>query len=314
MTRIILRFGAIVIALGCSFAAHPALAQRVFVAAQGSDANPCSFARPCRTFQHAHDAVAAGGEINVLDPAGYGAVTITKAISIQGHGFSGISVTTGNTGVTINATSADNVNLNGLLIEGSGAGGNGIVFNSGKSLVVENCVARNMVGNGIAFVSTATALQTLSVSGSYFTDNDAAGIAVQTLSSGGVRAIIERTTFFGNGPAGVYANGAYGTGSLDVAVTDSVASNSTDGSGFRVESAAAHSVSNLVLLRTTAAGNSSGIVASGTNATLRLAQSAVVGNVVGYSINAGAAILSYGDNYIDGNGNNNGTLGSASKQ
>src|SRR5262245_2868298 len=66
---------------------------RVFVAAQGSDGNPCTFALPCRTFQHAHDTVAAGGEIDVLDPAGYGALTIRKAISIQGHGFAGISVT-----------------------------------------------------------------------------------------------------------------------------------------------------------------------------------------------------------------------------
>ena len=52
---------------------NPAQAQsRVFVAAQGSDANPCTFAQPCRTFQHAHDVVAAYGEIDALDPAGYG--------------------------------------------------------------------------------------------------------------------------------------------------------------------------------------------------------------------------------------------------
>ena len=71
------------LALGpCATAAH-AQPVRVFVAAQGSDSNPCSFAAPCRTFQHAHDVVAAGGEINVLDPAGYGAVTISKATPKQ---------------------------------------------------------------------------------------------------------------------------------------------------------------------------------------------------------------------------------------
>src|SRR5262245_45519587 len=93
----------IAIAFLCSFQAAPAQAQptRVFVAAQGSDANPCTFALPCRTFQHAHDVVAANGEIDVLDPAGYGAVTISKSISIQGHGFSGISAPSGNA-VTIN--------------------------------------------------------------------------------------------------------------------------------------------------------------------------------------------------------------------
>ena len=69
--------------LTLSLGAGAAQAQtRVFVAAQGSDSNPCTFAAPCRTFQHAHDMVAAGGEIDVLDPAGYGAVIITKSISI----------------------------------------------------------------------------------------------------------------------------------------------------------------------------------------------------------------------------------------
>ena len=61
-----------------SLYATSALAQsRVFVAAQGSDSNPCTFAAPCRTFQHAHDVLAANGEIDVLDPAGYGALTIS---------------------------------------------------------------------------------------------------------------------------------------------------------------------------------------------------------------------------------------------
>src|SRR5215510_642454 len=98
---------------------EPAQAQptRVFVAAQGSDSNPCTFALPCRTFQHAHDVVAAKGEIDVLDPAGYGALSITKAISIQGHGFAGLAVTSGN-GISISAGANDKINLRGLLIDG----------------------------------------------------------------------------------------------------------------------------------------------------------------------------------------------------
>jgi hypothetical protein len=110
----------VLLAFACMLSAMPAQAQsRVFVSAHGSDSNPCTFLAPCRTFQHAHDTAAANGEIDVLDPAGYGAVTITKAISIQGHGFSGISVASGNTGITVNAGPADDVNLNGLLIDGS---------------------------------------------------------------------------------------------------------------------------------------------------------------------------------------------------
>src|SRR5438270_9059528 len=93
---------------------------RVFVAAQGTDSANCTFAAPCRSFQKAHDTVAAGGEIDVLDPVGYGEVTITKAISIQAHGFSGISAPSGGTGITINAGVNDAVSLHGLIIEGAG--------------------------------------------------------------------------------------------------------------------------------------------------------------------------------------------------
>src|SRR5262245_53726971 len=107
-----------------------ALPARVFVGAQGSDANPCTFVLPCRTFQHAHDSVAPGGEIDVLDTAGYGALTISKAISIQGHGFSGISTSSGNA-ITINAGASDKVSLRGLLLDGLAGGSNGISFVAG---------------------------------------------------------------------------------------------------------------------------------------------------------------------------------------
>src|SRR5262245_59765219 len=121
--------------LALGLAANPARAQpaRVFVSAQGSDGNPCTFAAPCRTFQHAHDVVAANGEIDVLDPAGYGALTIDRAISIQGHGFAGIAVTSGNA-ITIGAGGADRINLRGLLLDGIGTGADGILLNSRRVL------------------------------------------------------------------------------------------------------------------------------------------------------------------------------------
>src|SRR5262245_8230402 len=93
----------IALAFLCAFPVAPAKAQplRVFVAAQGLDSNPCTFASPCRTFQHAHDVVAPKGEIDVLDPAGYGSIIVQKAISIQGHGFAGISLGNGAVGISI---------------------------------------------------------------------------------------------------------------------------------------------------------------------------------------------------------------------
>jgi hypothetical protein len=305
------RIAAALVALA-ALHATPALAQRVFVAAQGSDANPCSFALPCRTFQHAHDVVAAGGEIDVLDPAGYGAVTITKSISIQGHGFSGVSVASSGIGITINGGASDAVNLNGLLIEGGGVGLEGIRFNSGKSLVVENCLVRNMVQHGINFGSNAATQQTLSVSDSYFTELGGNGIQISVSSTGAVKAVIDRSAFY-KSVIGLIANGVPGTGALDVSVTDSVASNHVS-AGFAVISTPGHSLTNLMMTRITAAGNGVGIESSGATALLRISQSTVSGNTSGFQIVSSGNMWSYGDNYIDDNGANVGALTIKSKQ
>src|SRR5262252_7844398 len=153
--------------------AQAAAPTRVFVAAQGSDSNPCTFALPCRTFQKAHDTVAAGGEIDVLDPAGYGALTIIKAISIQGHGFSGITATSGAVAITINAGISDKINLSGLLIEGAGTGLEGIQFNSGRALNVQDSIIRNFVSAGIDYfpqVNNLTSVSHLNVSRTLVSD------------------------------------------------------------------------------------------------------------------------------------------------
>jgi hypothetical protein len=285
---------------------------RVFVAAQGSDANPCTFALPCRTFQHAHDTVAAEGEIDVLDPAGYGALIITKSISIQGHGFSGISATSGQTGITINAGAADVVSLNGLLIEGNGSGLFGILFNFGKSLVVENCVIRNLTSGGIGFGNTTTALQTLSVSNSYIANTGGGGLQLTTTNTGTVDAAIDRSAFYGNN-FGVFVGG-FGPGAINATITDSVAANNRDGAGIGFNVDAPSGAANLTLTRVTASGNLVGVRAQGASATVRLAQSTLSGNGNGFSAISSGTILSYGDNYIDNNGGNTGSLGSATKQ
>src|SRR4051812_23562434 len=155
--------------------AHAQLA-RTFVSSLGSDGNDCSRLTPCRNFQRAHDQTLASGEITVLDPGGYGAVTITKGISIinDGVGEAGALVSGGLNGVTINAGANDAVTLRGLTIKGIGfGGGNGIVFNSGKALPVENCTLRNLtgglpIGQGIVFQPTMSA--TLVVTNTAITD------------------------------------------------------------------------------------------------------------------------------------------------
>ena len=108
--------------LAVSLAVTPCFAQaaRTFVSSNGSDGNDCSRQAPCRSFATAITKTAAGGEINTLDPGGYGAVTITKAISIvnDGAGLAGV-LATGDKAIEIKAQAADDVLLKGLTIEGA---------------------------------------------------------------------------------------------------------------------------------------------------------------------------------------------------
>jgi hypothetical protein len=126
--------------------------QRTFVSVSGSDGNPCSRAAPCRTFAQAISQTNSGGELIVLDSAGYGPVTISKSISVIAPPgvYAGISVFSGD-GITINAGASDTVILRGLTVNDQGGGfENGIVFNSGGTLQVEGCVANGFTsGSGI---------------------------------------------------------------------------------------------------------------------------------------------------------------------
>jgi hypothetical protein len=222
-------------------------------------------------------------------------------------------VSSGGTGITINAPSTATVHLNGLLIEGGHVGAQGIMFNSGASLTVENCIVRNLTSDGLDYFSSATTLQTLAISNSYFNDNTFNGIVIALQGSGVLNASVDRTGFYNNGDVALDVDGAAGTGSLSVAVTDSVATN--NGSGFFVGSTTGHSTSNLSLTHSVSEGNGSGVEAQGANATLWLAQSTVTGNSIGFDATSGGVIKTYGDNYLlAGNGSNTGSLTNVSRQ
>src|SRR5215472_11777920 len=237
--RIQLSFAVLFAAVfACSMYASSAQAQRVFVSATGSDGNPCSFASPCRSFQHAHDVAPAHGEIDVLDPAGYGAVTITKAISIQGHGFSGITVAGGANGITINAGSSDAITLNGLILDGANVGFNGIVFNSGSSLAVSNCVVQNFFwngssgfsgsipGNGVLIQPTSGAVKFV-ITNTIVSNNGSIGIFYVPPSGSATAAGVIDQVVATNNRYGIVITTQNGGGPTTTAISNSIASNST---------------------------------------------------------------------------------------
>src|SRR3954463_9252159 len=121
--------------LVCASAAH-AQATRTWVSGVGDDVNPCSRTAPCKTFAGAIGKTAAGGEIDALDPGGFGSVTINKAITIDATPQGGGILAANTFGVTVNAGANDAVVLRGLSIQGVGTGTNGVKFNTGGTLYV----------------------------------------------------------------------------------------------------------------------------------------------------------------------------------
>jgi hypothetical protein len=114
-----------------------AQATRTWVSGVGDDANPCSRTAPCKTFAGAISKTAEKGEISVLDPGGYGTVTITKSITISGVGENASILGSSANGVIINADPTDVVTLRNLQINGAGTGLVGIKFLAGGALVVD---------------------------------------------------------------------------------------------------------------------------------------------------------------------------------
>ena len=181
--------------------AAPAQAQatRTWVSGVGDDANPCSRTAPCKTFAGAISKTAPGGEINVLDPGGFGAVTITKSITIRSDSIeAGVLVSAGN-GINVNAADTDNVTLYGLDIEGLGTGVDGVKIFKAKSVHIVKCTIHHFSGNGVNLVSTTSNSRVL-VQDSIITLNNG-GVNVQGGNGGPVvanTAAIINTVIDGN--------------------------------------------------------------------------------------------------------------------
>ena len=184
-----------------------AQATRTWVSGVGDDVNPCSRTAPCKTWAGAISKTAAGGEIDALDPGGFGTLTITKSITVegtQGQGFGSTLNSGGISGFTINdsltATPGTiNVILRNLAINGAGTtlGTIGVRLLSGKSLKFENGRIMNQSSHGIE-ISNAT--QTLEVTVENSIISNCAGNGIN-LNSGNSTANIKNTGIFdcGNG-------------------------------------------------------------------------------------------------------------------
>jgi hypothetical protein len=206
-----------VVVLVCLLAvpsAANALATRTWVSGTGDDVNPCSRTAPCKTFAGAITKTAAGGEIDALDPGGYGAVTITKAITIDGgSGQVGGVLVSGTNGINVSAPGAQvilrNLDINGSASDNpSPAGLNGIDFTSGASLQLQN---DQIFGFGQNGVSDTAPNSSLVVSASTISNGGGNGVNVAAPGGSSATALLENSDVENNAGNGVLANGSGST-------------------------------------------------------------------------------------------------------
>ncbi|GLQ80352.1 membrane protein [Mesorhizobium huakuii] len=156
MLRFFFSFAILILASGFLIAPASAQATRTWVSGVGDDANPCSRTAPCKTFAGAISKTAVGGEINVLDPGGFGGVTITKSITIRSDHIEAGVLVSGTNAIVVNAGATGKVVLEGLDIEGLGTGLNGVHILSGQAVYILRCDIRNFTQNGVNSVSSTS--------------------------------------------------------------------------------------------------------------------------------------------------------------
>lgn len=286
-----------------------AQATRTWVSGVGDDANPCSRTAPCKTFAGAISKTAPAGEINCLDPGGFGEVTITKSIAIICEaGTAGVLVS-GTNGIVVNAATTDIVYLEGLDIEGLTTGLSGVdVITAAKVSVVKSKI-RGFTTAGINVANSTSGVR-VDVIDSVIADNSGEGIQSKPTGSVGNRVMIDRTKVSNNGGDGIMANGTLTTGSIKMSIRDTESAHNTD-DGFVGYTAGA--VVQVLMDNCGAYDNNRGINASGTGAVVSFTRSTIIGNSIGVNqVGAGQA-LSYVTNSISGNGSP-GIFGTASQQ
>jgi hypothetical protein len=287
-----------------------AQATRTWVSGVGDDANPCSRTAPCKTFAGAISKTSAAGEIDVLDPGGFGAVTITKSISIinDGVGEAGVLVS-GTNGIVVAAGPTDVVTLRGLFIDGIGPGAGslaGVQFSSGGTLNVERCRIfefQGASGAGINFQPSGASY--LTVLDTEIFDNGTAGttlggILIQPQSGGSATVLLDRVSVLNNQNFGIRIDGTVsGAGASTVTIRNSVASAN---GGLGIQALSVSPAISVMVDTTTVANNTTfGVRAQGSAATVRLTNSTVTGNGTGLGASASGTLASYSNNNVSGN-------------
>ncbi|MCU0239626.1 MAG: right-handed parallel beta-helix repeat-containing protein [Pyrinomonadaceae bacterium] len=268
-----------------------AQATRTWVSGVGDDVNPCSRTAPCKTFAGAISKTATNGEINCMDAGGFGAVTVTKSITIDCSNEVGSILNSSVNGITINITSATDtkkaVRLRGLSIDGAGTGLSGIRVLAANSLSVENVVVDGNVNHAVSLEMSASNLK-MNIDNVSFRGNALHGINTFLTGSATANISVSDSEFASNG------GNAFNLGTaVKMSVRDTNISNNAIGAFING--------ADLTFTRCSFIGNTTAVQASG--GTIRLNGNTITGNGTGI-LASGGSILSYSNNAITANTTN----------
>lgn len=295
--------------------AAQAQATRTWVSGVGDDANPCTRTAPCKTFAGAISKTAALGTISVLDPGGFGGVTITKSITIDGGGTEGSILVSGTNGVVINAAATDIVTLRNITITGVGTGLNGVRILQAGAVHLENVQIsgfRGTNGAGVSVAPSVAGVIRVYVNDSTVQDNGTTagggGIVVQpsqVINTAMAYVTINRSHVANNTGYGVVADrNGY------VTITDSNISGNRL-SGVLAKSFAGGWAEAVVRYSTVSDSgslpNNAAIHANGAGAVVHLSGNTIANNEIVFRVENTGQIRSAGDNQVQ----NNSTIGPA---
>lgn len=281
-SRIICFFAAATIAASFSSVAHAQT--RTWVSGNGNDANPCSRSAPCQTFASAFSKTGTNGEISVLDPGGFGAVNITKSITINGDGTLAGILNAGTTGITVNITdnlATDKVVIRNVSIQGAGTGTDGVRIIDGREVILDNVTIAGFTDAGIDVTQTQSSnlfLKDVRIS------KGTVGVRTQT-TVGSVAGTFENVAIIGMTNFGLECV------NNTVLVLRNVEASRCGGSGFLSSAASV----NLVIEDSVSMGNNFGFEAAAGN--IRIANCGMYFNNANLTTN----VLSAGNNRSAGN-------------
>jgi hypothetical protein len=303
---------AFALGLFATFGASPAAAQatRTWVAGTGDDANPCSRTAPCQTFAGAMVKTAAGGEIDCIEPGGFGPVTISKSIAIIcDNTEAGVIPTGPGSVITVNAGATDVVYLSGLDIEGQGTGNgqNGVRFIAGGTLHIEHSVIRGFnAASGWGVLFQPSGASQLTITNTVIADNGAGGISggiqiAPTGAGGAANVALRDVRIQNNNGVGLRIDSTGNTGS-GISVSLENVQSTGNAQGVSVLNPPNTTTIGVMIVGSTIALNSSvGLFANGGAVTVRVSDTEITGNSLGVNALGGSTVQSYGDNNLDGN-------------